>query len=85
MNRYAKVAAGSFLAFVVQMHPLKVGLIFLLLRWFSFLARALTGPANPIPEFPTIMVPVIFSVAILMILLASQRIKTHKSQQGSFL
>lgn len=37
-----------------------------------------TGERNPIPEFPIVAVPVIFSLAILLILLASRKIKRNK-------
>ncbi len=38
-----------------------------------------TGEPNPIPEFPIITIPVIFSLTILLILLATRRVKRNRT------
>lgn len=39
-----------------------------------------SGQSNPVPEFPVLTVPAIFSIAILFILLATRRLKSNKSK-----
>jgi len=42
----------------------------------------ITGEANPIPEFPINVVPVVITLTILMALLASRKIGSVKTRKG---